>query len=180
MSNHIRPVVLLVASICVFGLVSCVSLQPEKMVPDKTTFGAHHNHSVALDVGGGNASIKWYSGTVNAGELEKAVRLSIEKSHLFSKVTDKPAADYIMAVNLDYASSHPGFNRTAWFNTTWSISERATGKSIWSKSYQTQGKSTVGDAFNGEKRSYIAVERAGKINLDNALTDIGKLNLNAR
>ena len=174
-----RPHVLLLAAAAAFCLVGCASITPDKMVADKPSYGSHYNHTIALNVTGGTPGVKWFSGTVEPEEFQEAIRRSIESSKLFSQFTDKVAADYLLSVNLNYAGSHPGFNMTAWINTTWILSSRASGKSIWTNEVATEGKATVGEAFNGGARQFMALERAVKANIETALTQMGALKLDA-
>ena len=164
--------------ISIFSLVSaCASLNPDKMIADVADYDMHHKGNVALEVGKSSSGEGWYSGSIKPKQFEQSVRNSIINSKLFDKVTTEQLAKYIIQANLTYVSSHPGFNMTAWVNVNWKL-VRSNGKEvIWFKQINSKGKATVGESFSGSKRQYMAIERAGKANIEEALREIGKLEL---
>ena len=178
--RQFRPLLSLVLAAAALGLVSCASIDPGKMVPDRSSYGTRHNGSVAMNVGGGSPGVQWFSGTVTPEQFEEAVRQSLERSKLFRQFTDKAAADYLMSVNLNYAGSHPGFDMTAWVNASWTVSERATGRSVWSKEVKSEGSASMDEELMGPKRNFMALERAVKANIESALSEVAALKLNAR
>jgi hypothetical protein len=159
-------------------LAGCAGLHAEKMVPDETSYGTHHDRTVALSVGGGSGGVRWFSRTVTRRQFEEAVRSAIERSTLFRQIESDATADYILSVDLKFAASHPGFNMTAWVITNWSLVERATGSKAWATEVEGEGSATVGDAFYGGTRQSMALERAGKANIAKALSQVGTLQLN--
>jgi hypothetical protein len=157
-------------------LIGCASLKTENMVSDVSPEN-HHAATVALNAHGGSAGVQWFSGTISPDAFADAVRRSLESSRLFEQITSADAADYLLDVNLTYASSHPGFNMNAWANVTWTLVARASGATSWTAEIKGDGHATMGDAFCGAHRQFIALERAGKHNIDQALTQLGHLTL---
>ncbi len=149
------------------------------MVTDKTSPITHHDRTVALIVSTSNPAggIAWYSGTMTPDEFKEAISRSIEKMKLFRQIASPSSADYLLSTELTYAGSHPGFNMHAWVKANWSLVERPTGTKVWSKDVTGNGLATVGDAFGGAARQYMAIERAGKDNIDAALTEVSNLHL---
>ena len=160
-----------------FAFASCASLKTENMIPDQETFGATYAQTVALDVGGGSAGVQWFSGTIKPEDLEEAIVQSLEKSKLFSEVVEPEQADYILGVNLTYAGSHPGFTMKAWVNVEWDLAARTAAESKWKEELKAEAKATVGEAFNGTSRQYRALEKAAKLNIEEAFAKIAELGL---
>lgn len=158
-------------------LAGCAGIRPENMVTNGAAVATPHSASVAVSVEGGSPGVQWYSGTVTPEEYEKALRSSIENSKVFSQLTDKATADYLLSVNLTYAGSHPGFYMNAWVHATWTLTDRAANKSIWTKDVESEGGAGMGDEFIGAERQYRALERAVKANIESGLADVGNLQL---
>lgn len=156
----------------------CASINILNMVPDATKYSVQHPSNIALTVERGQKSgVGWYSGSIKPSDFEKAILKSLEKAKLFKGVVNGEAADYLINVKLIYAGSHPGFNMNAWVNAQWSIIDQSSKEIVWSKLVEGKGHATVGDAFVGAKRQFMALERGAKANIDEALREIGKLEL---
>lgn len=162
----------------IFALMSgCARLNPENMIADAEDYDIHHKGSVALEVGKSSSGEGWYSGSIKPKQFEQSIRNSLTNSRLFDEVTAEQLAKYIIQANITYTGSHPGFNMTAWVNVNWKLVRYNGAEVIWSKQINSKGRATVGEAFNGRKRQYMAIERAGKANIEEALREIGKLEL---
>jgi hypothetical protein len=155
-------------------LVGCASIQPAKMVPDKTSYGANNQCSVALNIGGGSPSVTGFSATITPEQFTEAVRLSIEGAKLFGKVQDKTMADYILTADITFVATNPA---TGFFHANWDIANRVTGTKLWSKRIMTEGKATFSEEFSGMKRAMMMLERSAKANIENALSEVASLQL---
>ena len=159
-------------------LVGCASINTDNMVSNQASFGAHYAASVALNVHGGSGAAWLFSSVMSATTLAEAIQRSIEGSKLFQEVMGPlSGAKYVLDVNLKYAASHPGFTVTAWVTAVWSLVERESGTTVWKKELTHKAKATVGEAFDASKRQFIAIERATKGLIEDALTEVGALNL---
>lgn len=158
-----------------FCFSGCASLDVGKMVPDQTSFGVQHSATVALKSSGGSSP--FLSATIPPDKFGNAVKMSLEKSNLFKELVDETTADYILNVVLTYAGINSAFYMNAWVTAEWDLIDRASDKSVWSAEVSGQGGASVGEAFSGAKRQYMALERGAKANIEDALSQIGKLNL---
>ena len=170
-------VVLMLGCFCFSG---CASLKVENMVTDRTSLGVQHSATVALNAEGGSPGVQWFSGTISAKAFGDAVKMSLEKSALFKGLVDEATADYELNVVLTYAGSHPGFTMHAWVTAKWDLVERASGENAWSAEIKGDGSASVGEAFSGAARQYMALERGAKANIEDALSQMGKLRLKGR
>ena len=163
-----------------FSFAGCSTVKVKNMVTERTSFGVQHSATVAVSAEGGSSSVQWFSGTISPEAFGDAVNMSLEKSGLFKGLVDKSIADYVLNVVLTYAGSHPGFTMHAWVTAKWDLVERASGEKAWSAEIKGDGSASVGDAFSGAKRQYMALERSAKANIEEALSQIGKLRLKDR
>ncbi len=160
-----------------FCFTGCAGMSAERMVPDQTSFGAQHSATVALKSSGGSSGVQWFSATIPPDMFGDAIKMSLEKSKLFKELVDETSSDYKLNVVLTYAGSHPGFNMHSWVNAKWDLIERTSDKSVWSAEVSGEGSASAGEAFAGAERQCKALERGAKANIEDALSQIGKLTL---
>lgn len=175
MKRRPLPLALLLA---VFPLLfGCASLNVNNMVSDNAARGIKHPATTALTVSGGSPGVQWFSGTITPKQFEDAVRMSLQKAPLFADLAASDTAAYLLNVKLTYAGSHPGFSMTAWVNADWTLVERTSGRTAWQATIKGEGRATAGEAFSGAKRQFMALERSAKSNIDQALLQLGELQL---
>lgn len=105
--------------------------------------------------------------------------MSLEKSGLFKAIVGvgQGSTDYVLDVDLIYASSHPGASMTAWVNANWVLIERESGDNVWSAHIKGEGHAGSFEAFSGMVRQNMTLERGAQANIDQALAQIQELSL---
>ena len=96
---------------------------------------------------------------------------------LFERVTPAASADYVLGTELLLAGSHPGYRLSAWVHLAWTLRSAADGQLLWSLETRGQGEASVNEGLSAEAREAIALERATRANLNEAVASLSKLRL---
>ena len=174
MPNNIFKTILLIGVIPLFA-ISCTSLTVDDAIPDTAAMDLHPSGStVRLTVlpGGiiddGNMSL--YEKNLDETMLEKALKLSLERSLLFVNIVETGPADYTLIVKKTRQQGRAtNMTEKSLLTINYKLTDFYTGKLLWQDDINTLGISTH---FNGSVRSNTATQRALKKNLTKALSNI--------
>jgi hypothetical protein len=148
------------------------------MTASKTDFGRKHAGSVAIDVTGGSETKSSGASQISDTDLAAAIKASIEKSGVFEKVLGASAADYKLDVGIVRVQQPiAGFNMTVNLEVNWTLTRRSDGSVVWQRAEVSTYTATMGDAFAGVARLRMATEGAARLNIEQALGEIGKLDI---
>ncbi len=156
----------------------CATAKPEAMVPAEFKIENRHASSVTVaEPAGPEASAKWVS-QIQGANFRESVRLSIQKSGLFSTVLKTSDADYLLEIS-KVQSDEPamGFNMTVDLVTRWVLKKRATSEVVFSGNVSSTYTAKFGDAFAGGTRLRLANEGAAKSNIREGLRRLSQLKL---
>lgn len=176
-----------IKSVSTAGLIAGIALAfsgcatPTKstsMASAKTDFGAKYNESVSVTVAGGSETKSSGKSQISNEALAESIKASIESSALFAKVLGADAADYRLHAEIVRVEQPTmGFNMTVTLEIQWALLRKADTNPVWQKAELTTFTATVGDAFAGVARLRMATEGAAKLNIEQALAEIGQLKL---
>lgn len=141
-------------------------------------FAPQHKHTGAVSVtatGGSETSSVGASQISNAAIVE-SVTQTIQQSGLFEQVAAQgtPYRLEIQLVRLEQPMFGGTF--TVKLEMNWRLLDTS-GTPVWQKAVQSAGTATMGDAFAGVTRLRLANENALRLNIRDALTQIGALDL---
>jgi hypothetical protein len=171
--------VMALLSTAAFHFTGCATpANPDAMSASKTDFGRRHQGSVAINVSGGTETDPTGKSQISDANFAAAIKASIEKSGVFAKVLGADAADYRLDAGIVRVSQPTaGFNMTVELEVSWTLARRSDGRIAWQKAEISTHTAKVSDAFAGVARLRMATEGAARLNIEQALGEIGKLDI---
>lgn len=158
-------------------LTGCTTLpKAADMTPATVELKNRASHPVKLVVEGEPKREK----TVQVGnaELAQAIRMTIEKSQIFSKVVESVSEGYLLEVTVvGYNPPRPGFNMSATMTTRWRLTRLSNREVIFDDFFKKTHTAKVGDAFVGATRWRKANEGMVRDTIADGLQRISQLNL---
>ena len=150
--------------------------KPNDMVATPTL--VHRNSgSVSVEVSGGRATNPMWTSQISNDAFAQALRDSIQKSGLFSTVTDS-GANYKLSAFLGKVDQPLfGFSMTVKMEVTYTLIDAGSGKTLWQKDIASQYTAHPSDAFAGVTRLRLANEGAARANIQQALAQLSTLSL---
>ena len=133
---------------------------------------------VSIAVVGGKKTSSVRASQIADEDFAQALRDSIEKSGVFSKVSNGPDAHYRLDAFIGQLSQpFAGFDMTVTMEVSYILNDARAQQRIWQKNIVTTHTATVGDAFVGARRLQLANEGAARKNIEEALQEMSKLAL---
>lgn len=135
-----------------------------------------HAESVSIAATGGSETSSAGASQISNAAIVESVAQTIRQSGLFAQVAAQ-GAPYRLEVHL-VRLEQPMFGATftVHLEMNWRLLD-AMGNPLWQKAVQSAGTATMGDAFVGVTRLRLANENALRLNIRDALTQIGSLEL---
>jgi hypothetical protein len=138
----------------------------------------HSKETVSVVVTGGKETSSTAASQISSKDFAEALRDSIEKSGLFSKAMDTPGGTYKLGAYIgELAQPVLGFDMTVTMEVGYTLTDTRSGKAVWKKSIRSTYTATTKDAFVGATRLQMANEGAARKNIEEAITEISKLDL---
>lgn len=160
------------------GLSGCTSPASQKgMVVSSIPDVHRHSSTVAIISQGGSVSTRGGSIIISNDDFAEAIKESIIKNGLFTKIIHGKDADYVLYVTI-VRISNPLFGAkvTVSMFVEWSLFD--TGNHVvMRETIKSSYTATMGDAFVAFTRFRLAVEGAVRKNICLGLKAISKLNL---
>jgi len=168
----------------VSGLLLAVTLsgcatptRPDAMVATPTSPVHKSASDISVAVAGGRETSKAGASQISDEAFVQALRESIEKSGLFSKVSTG-AARYKLAAFIGRVEQPSfGFSMTVKMEVSYSLTDTQSNKAVWTQNVSSTHTTPAGEAFAGVTRLRLATEGAAKDNIADAIAKISALNL---
>lgn len=160
-------------------LAGCASpSQPKAMIGVPAGEVHHSSETVSVAVTGGKETSSVHASQVSSKDFAEALRDSIEKSGLFSKALDSEGGAYKLSAYIgELAQPVLGFDMTVTMEVSYKLTDTRSQKAIWSKAIRTTHTATTSDAIIGATRLQMANEGAARKNIEEAITQLSKLDL---
>lgn len=152
-------------------LAGCASpANPRAMVPASVSLQKKCAGTVSVVSTGGQKTNPLWTSQVSNEDFATALRMSIERHGLFSKVIQSGTGDYRIDVRLiRLRQPMIGFNMTVQAEIEWRLTDARTGRTVWTETTNNSFTATVGDAFAGIARLRLANEGAIRENIKTGL-----------
>lgn len=161
-----------------FLLAGCASgAKPEAMVAEKVAVAHPSNNDVSVVVSGGKATSSVGASQISDDAFAQALRDSITKSGLFKAVTASGGRYKLTAFIGKVDQPMMGFSMTVKMEVSYTLADTESNKAVWSKNISSEYTAKVSDAFAGVERLRLANEGAAKANIQQAVTEMAKLQL---
>ncbi|MFC1764128.1 hypothetical protein ACFL6U_18895 [Planctomycetota bacterium] len=135
-------------------------------------------YSVKITVNGGSKKNELGLPYITNEAFAKALVDSIMNSKLFSEVTKKGNADYLLSIDIFGMEQQPmGFNLTSRIEVGWNLIKTDTGNRVMRKTINSSHTTEYGESFGGAKRLRLATEGAVRENLKMGIKAIAALDL---
>jgi hypothetical protein len=167
---------ILIASACL--LTGCATgAKPEAMVAEKVAVAHQSNGDVSIMVSGGKATSSAGASQISDDAFAQALRDSITKSGLFRAVSASGGRYKLTAFIGKVDQPMMGFSLTVNMEVSYTLVDTESNKTVWSKNIPSAYTAKVSDAFAGVERLRLANEGAAKANIQQAITEMGALQL---
>jgi glucose dehydrogenase len=151
--------------------------KPNDMVATPATLVHRNSGSVSVEVAGGRETNPMWTSQISNDAFAQALRDSIQKSGLFSTVTDS-GANYKLSVFLGKVDQPLfGLSLTVKMEVTYTLIDARSGKTLWQKDIASQYTAHPSDAFVAATRLRLANEGAARANIQQALAELSTLSL---
>lgn len=166
--------------IVVFAFVGCSTpSQPAAMEPPAVRVSTKNARTISLRVSGGSETSALHRSQISNEDLAEAVRQSVTKSELFSKVAQEGAtSDYALEAFIARLSQPTmGGSLQVTLEINWKLTRLASNSVVWEKAVTSNYKTTAMESFAFVKRLRLANEAAARANISDAISQMGALTL---
>ena len=175
-----RRASVLLGTVALVLLVSACSApsQPKAMIAVPEGELHHSRETVSVVVSGGKATSSTGPSQISDQDFAQALRESIERSHLFAKAMDAPGGTYRLAAYIGQLSQPVlGFDMTVTMEVGYVLTDTRSNQAVWKKSLKSTYTATTKDAFVAATRLQMANEGAARLNIQQAVAEMSKLDL---
>jgi hypothetical protein len=138
----------------------------------------HSKETVSVVVTGGSQTSSTGLSQISDKDFAQALRESIEKSGLFAKALEGQGGTYRLQAYIgELAQPFVGFDMTVTMEVGYTLMEARSEKVVWKKAIRSTYTATTKDAIVAATRVQRANEGAARKNIEQALSEISKLNL---
>jgi hypothetical protein len=133
--------------------------------------------SIAIrDVTGGQETNPMWKSNVSSSAFEQALEDSLRSVGMLA--ADRQGGRYQLVAQLDKVDQpFMGFDMTVTSTVTYTLFERATGKTVVVKTISTPYTARMGDAFAGTERLRLANEGAMRSNIAGLIEELGSAHI---
>jgi hypothetical protein len=170
-----RIVGLLVSAALIGGCAS--GSKPDAMVAQIVAPVHKNDADVSIAVSGGKETSKMGASQISDDAFAQALRDSIEKAGLFSKVGADGARYRLTGFIGKVDQPMFGFSFTVKMEVSYALKDTKSGSTVWTKDINSEYTATAGQAFAGVERLRLANEGAARENIRQALTEMAALTL---
>lgn len=177
MNSKVGIAVALCLAVATSQLTGCATAaNSDAMVAAPATAVHKSSSDVSVAVSGGKETSSMGASQISNDNFAQALRDSIEKSGLFTKVAD--TGHYKLTAFIGRVDQPTlGFSMTVKMEVSYTLVDTSSGKTLWTKTVASEHTAKAGEAFAGIKRLRLANEGAARDNIEQALADISTLNL---
>ncbi|MEJ1963864.1 MAG: hypothetical protein WDO56_20835 [Gammaproteobacteria bacterium] len=159
-------------------LSGCASpTKPDAMVAAPPASVHKSASDVSVSVAGGKETSKTGASQISDEAFVQALRESIEKAGLFSKVSPGAARYRLTAFIGKVDQPSFGFSMTVKMEVSYTLTDTQSNKAVWTHNVASTHTTPAGEAFAGVTRLRLATEGAAKDNITEAITNVSALNL---
>jgi hypothetical protein len=166
----------LIAVACL--LAGCATAtKPEAMVAEKVAVAHPSGSNVSIAVSGGKETSSMGASQVSNDAFSQALADSVTKSGLFTAVAASGGRYKLTAFIGKVDQPMMGFSMTVKMEVSYVLTDTQSNKSVWSKNVASEYTAKASAAFAGVERLRLATEGAAKANIQQAITEMGQLQL---
>ena len=152
--------------------------QPAAMTPAAVVITQRHPQVVAVKVIGGSVTSATGMSKISNEDFESALRRAIAQSGVFAEV----AAPTVASCHLDVVIARLeqpfwGASLKVTLETNWTLRRRGETAPVWEKAITSTYTARAGEAFAGVTRLRLANEGAARLNIEEAIRQISRVNL---
>jgi len=172
---HLRLIGALAAAAVITGCAA--PSQPGAMIAAPA--GVHHSReSVSVQVSGGKETSSVRTSQISDKDFAQALRESIEKAGLFAQTAEAPRGTYRLEAYIgELTQPFIGFDMTVTMEVTYTLTDTRSQQVVLKKPISATHTATTGDSVIGVKRLQLANEAAARKNIEQAITEMSKLEL---
>jgi len=172
---HLRLIGALAAAAVITGCAA--PSQPGAMIAAPA--GVHHSReSVSVQVSGGKETSSVRTSQISDKDFAQALRESIEKAGLFVQTAEAPRGTYRLEAYIgELTQPFIGFDMTVTMEVTYTLTDTRSQQVVLKKPISATHTATTGDSVIGVKRLQLANEAAARKNIEQAITEMSKLEL---
>jgi len=161
-------------------LTGCASpAQPQAMIPTQFSVAHRNPEKVSITVAGGRETSATGPSQISNSDFREALKQAIINSGLFAEVVDTNTGRYRLDAFIGMLSQPMlGASMTVSMEVSYNLIDLKENKSIWQQSISSHYTAAWDAAFAGVTRLRLANEGAARDNIDRAITEMGKLQLN--
>ncbi len=159
-------------------MIGCATpSKPDAMVAVPVAPVHKSSSDISVAVSGGKDTSKMGASQISDEAFSKALRDSIEKAGLFSKVSASGARYKLTSFIGKVDQPTFGFSMTVKMEVSYTLVDSQSGKTLWTKDVASEHTAKAGEAFAGVTRLRLANEGAAQENIRLAIEQISALNL---
>jgi hypothetical protein len=166
---------LLVSAALIGGCAS--GSKPDAMVAQVVAPVHKNDGDVSIAVSGGKETSKMGASQISNDAFAQALRESIERAALFSKVATDGARYRLTSFIGKVDQPMFGFSFTVKMEVSYALKDTKSGSTVWTKDVHSEYTATTGQAFAAVERLRLANEGAARENIRQALTEMAALTL---
>ena len=158
-------------------LVACApgNVHMKAMVPEQMDVVQQHTGSLMLEVEGGREKHEMNLPQIPNATFLEALRTAIEKSRIFSSVSNTGPADYKLAAFIFNLNQPMFINGDVSLEIAWTLTRADTGAVVWQEAIITTGSGFAAGSSSYNKR--VATEQAANKNIVVAIEHLSKIDL---
>ena len=152
--------------------------QPGAMIAAPAGEIHHSRESVSVQVSGGKETSSVRTSQISDKDFAQALRESIEKAGLFAQTAEAPRGTYRLEAYIgELTQPFIGFDMTVTMEVTYTLTDTRSQQVVLKKPISATHTATTGDSVIGVKRLQLANEAAARKNIEQAITEMSKLEL---
>jgi hypothetical protein len=175
MAGKIIVVGLLAAIAAISGCAT--GSKPDAMVVQVVAAVHKSDGDVSVAVSGGKETSKTGASQISNDAFAQALRDSIDKAGLFSKVSSEGARYRLTGFIGKVDQPMFGFSLTVKMEVSYTLKDTQSGNTVWTKDVNSEYTAKAGEAFAAVERLRLANEGAARENIRQAITDMAALTL---
>jgi hypothetical protein len=173
------------SKIIVVGLLASIAAisgcatgsKPDAMVVQVVAPVHKSDGDVSVAVSGGKETSKMGASQISNDAFAQALRDSIDKARLFSKVSTEGSRYRLTGFIGKVDQPMFGFSLTVKMEVTYALKDTQSGNTVWTKDVNSEYTAKASEAFAAVERLRLANEGAARENIRQAITDMAGLTL---
>jgi hypothetical protein len=174
-TNKIIVVGLLASIAAISGCAT--GSKPDAMVVQVVAPVHKSDGDVSVAVSGGKETSKMGASQISNDAFAQALRDSIDKARLFSKVSTEGSRYRLTGFIGKVDQPMFGFSLTVKMEVSYTLKDTQSGNTVWTKDVNSEYTAKASEAFAAVERLRLANEGAARENIRQAITDMAGLTL---